>query len=74
MQPLYTTILQIINSYLIVDLVNLNKIIIDITSQTAVIGTGNVIDKFYYEVNQLEFAFPAGTCPYVGVGGLIMGG
>ncbi|CAG8768845.1 5768_t:CDS:2, partial [Gigaspora margarita] len=60
--------------YLIVDLVNLNKITIDITAQTAVVGTGNLIDKFYYEVNQLGFAFPAGSCPYVGVGGLIMGG
>ncbi|RIB23291.1 hypothetical protein C2G38_1911194, partial [Gigaspora rosea] len=60
--------------YLVIDLVNLNKITINITSQTAVIGTGNVIDQLYYKVNQLGFAFPAGTCPYVGVGGLIMGG
>ncbi|RIB00719.1 hypothetical protein C2G38_2301065, partial [Gigaspora rosea] len=60
--------------YLVVDLVNLNKITIDITSQTAVIGTGNLIDTFYYEVNQLGFAFPSGDCTGIGVGGIIMGG
>ncbi|CAG8746899.1 2381_t:CDS:2, partial [Cetraspora pellucida] len=60
--------------YLVVDLVTLNKTTIDITSQTAVIGTGNVLESLYYNVNQHIFAFPAGTCPYVGVGGLMLGG
>ncbi|CAG8643442.1 3637_t:CDS:2, partial [Cetraspora pellucida] len=60
--------------YLVVDLVNLNKITVDVTSQIAIIGTGNTLDSLYYKVNLYGFAFPGGVCPYVGVGGLILGG
>ncbi|CAG8510307.1 2694_t:CDS:2, partial [Scutellospora calospora] len=60
--------------YLIIDLVNLKDIAINTTTQTAVIGTGNTLESFYFAVNKYVFAFPAGGCPGVGVGGHIMGG
>ncbi|KAF0509600.1 FAD-binding domain-containing protein [Gigaspora margarita] len=59
---------------LVVDLETLNKIIIDIASQTAIVETGNKLESLYYETNRHGFAFPAGVCPYVGVGGHITGG
>ncbi|CAG8592739.1 14475_t:CDS:2 [Cetraspora pellucida] len=60
--------------YLVVDLVNFNKTTIDITSQTAIIETGNKLNSLYYSVNQYGFASPGGVCPFIGVGGLITGG
>ncbi|CAG8755249.1 17126_t:CDS:2 [Gigaspora margarita] len=60
--------------YLVVDLANLNKIIIDVNSQTAVVGPGNRLEPIYNKTSEHMFAFPAGTCPWVGVGGLITGG
>ncbi|KAF0541993.1 FAD-binding domain-containing protein [Gigaspora margarita] len=60
--------------YLVVHLVNLNKFSIDRNSQTAVIGMGNTLKSLYYKVHQYGFAFPAGTCPNIGVGGHITGG
>ncbi|KAF0537608.1 FAD-binding domain-containing protein [Gigaspora margarita] len=60
--------------YLVVELANLNKIIIDVNSQTAVVGPGNRLEPIYNKTSEHMFAFPAGTCPWVGVGGLITGG
>ncbi|CAG8667466.1 2720_t:CDS:2, partial [Scutellospora calospora] len=60
--------------YLIIDLVKLNKITVNVTTQTAVIGTGNTLKSLYYQVTEHVFAFPAGGCPGIGVGGHIMGG
>ncbi|CAG8495998.1 16262_t:CDS:2 [Cetraspora pellucida] len=60
--------------YLVIDLITLNEVTVDITSQTAIIGTGNTLNPLYYAINQYEFAFPGGLCPHVGVGGHIMGG
>ncbi|KAF0376321.1 FAD-binding domain-containing protein [Gigaspora margarita] len=60
--------------YLVVDLANLNQINIDVNSQTAVVGPGNRLEPIYNKTSEHVFAFPAGTCPYVGVGGLITGG
>ncbi|CAG8720532.1 15335_t:CDS:2, partial [Cetraspora pellucida] len=60
--------------YLVVDLVNFNKISVDITSQTAIVETGNRLESLHYKMNQHSFAFPAGVCSNIGVGGLILGG
>ncbi|CAG8806611.1 34959_t:CDS:2, partial [Racocetra persica] len=60
--------------YLVIDLADLNKITINIISQTAIVETGNLIELLQYELNQYAFAFPAGTCSYLGVGGLVLGG
>ncbi|CAG8664002.1 22648_t:CDS:2, partial [Cetraspora pellucida] len=60
--------------YLVVDLVNFNKITVDITSQTAIVETGNRLESLHYKMNQHSFAFPAGVCSNIGVGGLILGG
>ncbi|CAG8766105.1 18583_t:CDS:2, partial [Racocetra persica] len=60
--------------YLVIDLVNLNKITIDPTSQTAIVETGNTLNPFYYIINRHGFAFPAGICPFIGVSGHILGG
>ncbi|RIB25290.1 Glucooligosaccharide oxidase [Gigaspora rosea] len=47
---------------------------IDVISQTAVVGPGNRLEPIYNKTSEQVFAFPAGTCPWVGVGGLITGG
>ncbi|CAG8772271.1 9280_t:CDS:1, partial [Dentiscutata heterogama] len=47
--------------YLVIDLANLNKITINITSQTVIIETGNLVELLHYKLNQYAFAFPAGT-------------
>ncbi|CAG8803435.1 31939_t:CDS:2, partial [Racocetra persica] len=60
--------------FLVVDLKSLNTTTVDVKSQTAVIGTGNILESLYTSVNEHSFAFPAGTCPYVGVGGIMLGG
>ncbi|CAG8785824.1 8156_t:CDS:2, partial [Gigaspora rosea] len=59
---------------LVISLVNFNNITIDTISQTAVIGTGISLKPLYYKVQEYGFGFPGGTCPSVGVGGLMMGG
>ncbi|CAG8847102.1 14041_t:CDS:2, partial [Gigaspora margarita] len=59
---------------LVISLVNFNNITIDTISQTAVIGTGISLQPLYYKVQEHMFAFPGGTCPDAGVGGLMMGG
>ncbi|CAG8613162.1 16159_t:CDS:2, partial [Dentiscutata heterogama] len=59
---------------LIVDLRNMNKIFVDVTTQTALIETGNTLDTLYYGLNEYTFAFPSGECSSTGVGGIIMGG
>ncbi|RIB09288.1 hypothetical protein C2G38_1981518, partial [Gigaspora rosea] len=60
--------------YLVVDLRSLNKITVNITSQTAVVGTGNTLGSLYKELQQYTFAFPAGIDVKVGVGGHMPGG
>ncbi|KAF0334033.1 FAD-binding domain-containing protein [Gigaspora margarita] len=60
--------------YLVIDLVNFNKVTINITSQTALIETGNLVKLLHYELNPHSFAFPAGVCSQLGIGGLALGG
>ncbi|CAG8477445.1 46_t:CDS:2 [Cetraspora pellucida] len=59
---------------IIVDLRYMNKIIINVTTQTAKIETGNTLDTLYRSLNEHVFAFPSGGCSSIGVGGIILGG
>ncbi|CAG8577630.1 3262_t:CDS:2, partial [Dentiscutata heterogama] len=59
---------------LIIDLRYMSKIMIDVTTQTAKIETGNTLNTLYYSLNEHVFAFPSGECPTIGVGGIILGG
>lgn len=59
---------------LVVDLKNFNKITIDSTAHTAVVGVGNRVGPVYYALNEAGFLFSAGSCPSVGVGGQTTGG
>ncbi|KAF0430796.1 FAD-binding domain-containing protein [Gigaspora margarita] len=59
---------------LVISLKYFNNITIDAISQTAVIGTGIQLKPLYYKVHKYGFAFPAGLCPLVGVGGHMLGG
>ncbi|RIB08380.1 hypothetical protein C2G38_2006315, partial [Gigaspora rosea] len=59
---------------LVINLGHFKNITIDTISQTAVIGTGIPVKPLYHKVHEHWFAFPAGLCPLVGVGGHMMGG
>jgi len=52
-----------------IDLRNFNNITYNATSQTAVIGTGNLLGDIVIGLNSLGRALPHGTCAYVGWGG-----
>ena len=62
--------------YIIIDLVNQRDITINLTEETAWVQTGATLGELYYKISQasLVHAFPAGTCPSVGVGGFLSGG
>ncbi|CAG8573748.1 23015_t:CDS:2 [Cetraspora pellucida] len=60
--------------YLVIDLANFNRISINVTSQTAIVESGNLVEGLGYMLNEYAFAFPAGTCSYLGVSGLFLGG
>ncbi|CAG8767545.1 5540_t:CDS:2, partial [Racocetra persica] len=59
---------------LIVDLRYMNKLIIDVATQTAIVKTGNVLDTLFHSLNEHVFAFPTGECTTTGVGSIILGG
>ncbi|RIB20231.1 Glucooligosaccharide oxidase [Gigaspora rosea] len=59
---------------IVVDITNLNKIDINSTANTAVIGAGNRLGSIYYTLSQAGFLIPAGTCPNIGIGGHALGG
>ncbi|CAG8585173.1 12343_t:CDS:2, partial [Racocetra persica] len=59
---------------LIVDLRYMNKIIMDMAIQTAIIETGNTLDTLFRSLNEHVFAFPTGECSTASVDGIILGG
>ncbi|KAF0501603.1 FAD-binding domain-containing protein [Gigaspora margarita] len=59
---------------IVVDITNLNQIVINSTTNTAIIGAGNRLGPIYYTLSQAGFLIPAGTCPSVGIGGHALGG
>ncbi|KAJ4783959.1 FAD-binding Berberine family protein [Rhynchospora pubera] len=62
--------------FAVIDLMNLNKIQIDLTSQTAWVEAGATLGELYYAISESSrsLAFSAGSCPTVGSGGHIAGG
>ncbi|XP_044510178.1 reticuline oxidase-like [Mangifera indica] len=63
-------------SFLIIDMINLNKVAVDLTSETAWVGGGATLGETYYAIAEASnvHGFSAGSCPTVGVGGHIGGG
>ncbi|KAK9131290.1 hypothetical protein Sjap_011777 [Stephania japonica] len=62
--------------FVIIDLMNLNRVEIDLGSETAWVESGATLGEVYYAISQAsnEHGFPAGYCPTVGSGGHISGG
>ncbi|KAL6006641.1 hypothetical protein ACLOJK_032134 [Asimina triloba] len=62
--------------FVIIDLMNLNRISIDVGSQTAWVEAGATLGEVYYAVSKTSdtFAVAAGWSPTVGTGGHISGG
>ncbi|XP_058106389.1 reticuline oxidase-like [Magnolia sinica] len=62
--------------FVIIDLMNLNRISVDLDSQTVWVESGVLIGEIYHAVGELSssFAVAAGWCPTVGSGGHFSGG
>ncbi|XP_026421833.1 reticuline oxidase [Papaver somniferum] len=62
--------------FVIVDMMNLNRISIDVLSETAWVESGATLGELYYAIAQSTdtLGFTAGWCPTVGSGGHISGG
>ncbi|KAJ6817305.1 putative reticuline oxidase [Iris pallida] len=65
------------NPFVVLDLMNLNRVRVNLTDSTAWVESGATIGEVYYAVADESggsLAFPAGSCPTVGSGGQIAGG
>ncbi|CAL5208133.1 unnamed protein product [Lathyrus oleraceus] len=62
--------------FVIIDLMNLNHVKVDMETKTAWVEGGATLGETYYAISQASdvYGFSAGSCPTVGVGGLIGGG
>ncbi|XP_068650729.1 berberine bridge enzyme-like D-2 [Aristolochia californica] len=62
--------------FVIIDLMNLNRVSVDVTSQTAWVEAGATLGEVYYAIAESSdsLGFSAGSCPTVGSGGHIGGG
>lgn len=62
--------------FAVVDLMNLNRIQIDLATRTAWVEAGATLGEFYHAISESSqsLAFSAGSCPTVGSGGHIAGG
>lgn len=62
--------------FVIIDLMNLNRVTVDLESETAWVEGGATLGETYYAIANatLDYGFSAGSCPTVGVGGHISGG
>ncbi|KAF9589804.1 hypothetical protein IFM89_028739 [Coptis chinensis] len=62
--------------FVLIDLVNLRKVDVNLSDNTAWVQAGAILGEVYYSIfNQSKVhGFPAGVCPTIGVGGHISGG
>lgn len=62
--------------FVIIDLTNLNRVSVDLESQTAWVEGGATLGETYYAISEASryHGFSAGSCPTVGVGGHLSGG
>lgn len=62
--------------FVVIDLMNLDKISVDLVSETAWVEGGATLGQTYYAIAESSnvHGFPAGVCPTVGVGGHFSGG
>ena len=62
--------------FVVIDMMGLDKISVDVKSETAWIEGGATLGQTYYAIAESSnvHAFPAGACPTVGVGGHFSGG
>uniref|UniRef100_A0A7C8ZF95 FAD-binding PCMH-type domain-containing protein n=1 Tax=Opuntia streptacantha TaxID=393608 RepID=A0A7C8ZF95_OPUST len=64
------------NPFVIVDMMNLNRVTVDLVSKTAWVEGGATLGELYYAIaeHSSSHGFPAGVGPTVGVGGHFGGG
>ncbi|CAI9116453.1 OLC1v1017595C1 [Oldenlandia corymbosa var. corymbosa] len=62
--------------FVIIDLMNLDRVSIDLESGVAWVEGGAILGKTYYAISEASkvHGFSAGSCPTVGIGGHISGG
>ncbi|KAJ8759663.1 hypothetical protein K2173_009748 [Erythroxylum novogranatense] len=62
--------------FVVIDMMNLNKVSVDMETETAWIEGGATLGETYSAIAEAStvHGFPAGSCPTVGVGGHISGG
>lgn len=62
--------------FVIIDLMNLNRVSLDLDDETAWVEGGATLGETYYAIAEASNAhgFSAGSCPTVGIGGHVAGG
>ena len=62
--------------FMVVDMINFREVTIDEKAKTARVQAAATLGELYYAISRTSrtLAFPAGTCPTVGVGGHFSGG
>lgn len=64
------------NQAIVVDVSQMSSVQVDANAQTATVQGGVRLGKLYYSIHEVyhTLAFPGGSCPSVGVVGLLLGG
>ncbi|EQB3098853.1 FAD-binding oxidoreductase [Clostridium botulinum] len=65
---------SIADDALIIDISNLNKIQINYECNTVTVGSGAFLGQVYNFLGASEYPFPGGSCPTVGISGVVLGG
>ncbi len=65
---------SIADDALIIDISNLNKIQINYECNTVTVQSGAYLGQVYNFLGASEYPFPGGSCPTVGISGVVLGG